>query len=271
MDTDLTAIKILNYLDAKIDDGICLAFSGGVDSALLLHFLAQCQGEDTNVLAVTFDTALHPPADFELTGCLAELYNVQYLALQVDILSDETLRHNPVDRCYRCKKTLFTQLKTVAARANIRWIVDGTNADDLGKYRPGIKALQELEICSPLAELGITKAEIRKLAQKVLLPVANRPSTPCMATRFPYGALLDRAIIPKLIAGENLLKGLGIETVRLRYYDGLVRIEVMETDFCRLLSHKAEIITGLKKLGFHYVTLDLEGFRSGSMDHTLFN
>lgn len=271
MDTDLLAVKIMHYLDAKIDDGICLAFSGGVDSALLLHFLAECQGDDTNVLAATFDTPLHPQDDFELTRCLANLYEVRHVALRADVLDDEHLAQNPVDRCYRCKKMLFAKLKDVAAAEHIRWIMDGTNADDLQQFRPGIQALKELHISSPWAELGVSKEEIRKLAHKVLLPVADRPSTPCMATRFPYGARLDVAVMQKLAAGEKLVRDFEIGTVRLRYYDGLVRIEVDEKDFCRLLLHKNKIIAGLKKLDFRYITLDLEGFRSGSMDTMILN
>lgn len=271
MDTDLLAVKIMNYLDARIDEGICLAFSGGVDSALLLHFLAECQGGDTNVLAATFDTPLHSQDDFELTCHLADLYEVKHMALQADVLADAELVLNPVDRCYRCKKLLFAKLKEVAAAEDVRWIMDGTNADDLQQYRPGIKALKEFDISSPWAELGVSKADIRKLAHKVLLPVADRPSTPCMATRFPYGARLDVAVMQKLAAGEKLVRDFGIETVRLRYYDGLVRIEVEEQDFCRLLLHKNKIIAGLKKLDFRYITLDLEGFRSGSMDIMILN
>lgn len=271
MDTDLLTVKIMHYLDAKIDDGICLAFSGGVDSALLLHFLAECQGEDTNVLAATFDTALHPADDFELTRYLADLYAVKHLALPADVLSDGQLALNPVDRCYRCKKMLFTKLREVAATEGVYWIMDGTNADDMRQFRPGLKALKELKISSPWAELNVTKAEIRKLARKVLLPVADRPSTPCMATRFPYGARLDVVVIQKLADGEKLIREFEIDTVRLRYYDGLVRIEVEERDFGRLLLHKKEIIAGLKKLDFHYITLDLEGFRSGSMDSVILN
>ena len=271
MDTDLLAVKIMNYLDAKIDDGICLAFSGGVDSALLLHFLAECRNADTNVLAATFDTALHSKDDFELTRSLADLYGVRYLALYADVLGDWQLALNPADRCYRCKTMLFTKLREIAASEGFRWVLDGTNAGDLQQFRPGLKALKELEISSPWAELGVTKAAIRQLARKVLLPVAERPSSPCMATRFPYGARLDAAVIQKLIAGEKLVRELEIGTVRLRYYDGLVRIEVEEHDFGRLLTHKNEIVAGLKKLEFRYITLDLEGFRSGSMDVMLLN
>lgn len=267
MDTDLLSLKIRHYLKAKIDDGICLAFSGGVDSALLLYFLAECQNERSNVLAATFDTALYPKDDLDLTCYLAGLYAVKHLTLAIDVLTDGELALNPPDRCYRCKKMLFARLKDVAAQEGLRWLMDGTNADDMRRFRPGLKALQEFGVISPWADLGVDKAEIRKLALKVLLPVARRPAAPCMATRFPYGSRLDVNVIQKLAAGESLVKKFEIETVRLRYYTGLIRIEVEEQDFERLLRHKKEIVTGLKKLDFDYITLDLEGFRSGSMDN----
>lgn len=269
MDTDLLSLTIRHYLKAKIDAGICLAFSGGVDSALLLYFLAECQRDPAKVLAVTFDTVLYPKEDFELARYLADMYAVRHFPLMLDVLEDAELILNPPDRCYRCKKMLFAKLKEVAAPKGLRWLMDGTNADDMGQFRPGLKALREFDVLSPWAELGVTKTEIRALARKVLLPVAHRPAAPCMATRFPYGARLDEAVIQKLAAGERLVKEFEIETVRLRYYTGLIRIEVEERDFERLLRHKKEIVSGLKKLDFDYITLDLEGFRSGSMDNVI--
>lgn len=266
MDTDLLNLTIKQYLKAKINAGICLAFSGGVDSALLLHFLAECQSDAANVLAATFDTVLYPKDDFKLACYLADMYTVRHLTLRLNVLEDAELILNPPDRCYRCKKVLFTKLKEVATQKGLHWLMDGTNADDMRQFRPGLKALQEFDVISPWAELGVAKAEIRALARKVMLPVADRPAAPCMATRFPYGARLDEAVIRRLTVGERLVRKFEIETVRLRYYAGLIRIEVEEQDFERLLRHKKEIVTGLKNLHFNYITLDLEGFRSGSMD-----
>lgn len=266
MDTDLLSLTITHYLKAKIGAGICLAFSGGVDSALLLYFLAECQSDPAKVLAATFDTVLYPKDDLKSACYLADMYAVRHLTLALDVLGDEELILNPPDRCYRCKKMLFAKLREVATQKDLRWLMDGTNADDMRQFRPGLKALQEFDVISPWAELGVAKAEIRKLARTVLLPVADRPAAPCMATRFPYGVRLDGAVIQKLAAGERLVRKFAVETVRLRYYAGLIRIEVEERDFERLLRHKKEIVSGLKKLGFNYITLDLEGFRSGSMD-----
>lgn len=271
MDLHSLAAKITTYLDAKIENGICLALSGGVDSALLLYFLSRYRPEAFRVLAATFHTPLLPGEDFEVSAHLASLYHVQHQMLQVDVLEDRQLLDNPVDRCYRCKKLLFSKLGEVAGKSGIRWIVDGTNADDLHAYRPGLKALKELGVCSPWAELGVGKDTIRKLAKKMRLPVADRPSAPCLATRFPYGVRLDEGILQKLDAGEKEIRKRKVETVRLRYHDGLVRIEVPEGDLAQLLMNRTEIVSCLKELGFRFITLDLEGFRSGSMDKIILN
>lgn len=247
----------------KSADGICLAFSGGVDSALLLFLLSQKQAP---VLAVTFSTPLQPLEDAGLTKALAEKYGVAHLNAEIDVLKDKLLQNNPPDRCYRCKKALFLQLCNIAHGRGLKWIFDGTNADDLNVYRPGLKALKELGICSPLALAGLTKAEVRQAAEHFTIPVAKRPSAPCMATRFPYGAKLNLKMMRDLEKGEQLIKSFGIETVRIRYYDGLARIEIPPADFQKVLDNRPEIISGLKKLGLCYITLDIEGFRSGSMD-----
>ena len=266
MTVDEDEARVKKYLQAKIAGGICLALSGGVDSTLLLHYLARLRQNNEVVLAVTFETVLHPGKEHELAQSLARDYGIEHVLINKDVLSDPKMRFNPVNRCYLCKKKLFVHLKELAQKAGISWILDGTNADDLLEYRPGIQALRELEIASPWAELGIGKDQIRDLAQKVNLPVASRPAAPCMATRFAYGAELKADIIRKLHEGENSIKALGISVVRLRYYDGLIRIEVMPDDFARLIKYRNDIVALFKKLGFMYITLDMEGFRSGSMD-----
>ena len=266
MNTGEDEDRIKKYLQAKTAGGVCLAFSGGVDSTLLLHYLAALRLNSDLILAVTFETALHPEEEHELTGSLARHYGIEHIILKKDVLSDAEMRFNPPNRCYLCKKKLFVHLMDLAQKAGIRWVLDGTNADDLLEYRPGIKALKELEIASPWAELGIGKEQIRNLARHVNLPVASRPAAPCMATRFPYGAELRADVIQKLHQGENSIRELGIPVVRLRYYDGLIRIEVMPEDFGTLIERRNEVVALFKTLGFMYITLDLEGFRSGSMD-----
>ena len=266
MDIDEVESRVKHYLRAKTGDGICLAFSGGVDSTLLLHYLAEVRQGNAVVRAVTFETALHPEDEHELAHSLARHYGIEHIPVRKDVLGDDGIRFNPPDRCYLCKKKLFSHLKDLAQKDGIRWILDGTHADDLLEYRPGIQALSELGIASPWAELGVSKDQIRRLAQKVGLPVASRPAAPCMATRFAYGAELKADVIRKLHIGESSIQALGISVVRLRYYDGLIRIEVMPDDFRLLIEHKNAVIDLLKSLGFMYITLDMEGFRSGSMD-----
>lgn len=244
-------------------NGICLAFSGGVDSALLLYLLAQVKAP---VLAVTFSTPLQPQEDAGQAKALAEKYGIEHLTVCIDVLKDKALINNPADRCYRCKKSLFLHLGALARERRLEHIFDGTNADDLNVYRPGLKALKELGICSPLAQAAMTKADVRRAAEYFGISVAKRPSAPCMATRFPYGAKLDLNVMRNLEKAEQLIKSLGIETVRIRCYDTLARIEVPPQDFQKVMDNRSEIISGLKNLGLCYITLDIEGFRSGSMD-----
>lgn len=247
--------------------GVLLALSGGVDSALLLDMWAQAaEAEGFPLQAATFISPLQPEADASAARELAEKYGVPHRIVRVDLLADPVLRKNPPDRCYRCKKTLFETLRLLADEANLGRIADGTNADDLGQYRPGLRALRELNIASPLAEMGITKAEVRALAESRGVPAARRPSSPCLATRLPYGDELTAGILRQIDAAERFLKSAGFDVVRLRRHGNIARIEIPEKDFDRFLEQRARITAELKRQGFSYVTLDMEGFRSGSMD-----
>ena len=171
-----------------------------------------------------------------------------------------------MDRCYLCKKCLFRKLIAKAEELGARTVLDGTNADDLTVYRPGIRALRELGVISPLAELGITKAEVRQIAAEYGLSVSGRPSTPCMATRFPYGTELDYDMIRRVEEGEAWLRAQGFYNVRLRVHGGIARIEVDPESMTELVKIREELLKKMSGYGFDYVTLDLAGFRSGSMD-----
>lgn len=246
---------------------VCLAFSGGVDSSLLLGVLAAAAVRTgSKIYAVTFDTKLHPPCDLEIASRVAaELGGIHHV-ITVDELEQEAIRHNPANRCYLCKRHLFQELKRFAKEKQIPVIVDGTNEDDLHEYRPGIQALKELGIISPLAELYITKAEVKALAAAYGISVASRPSTPCMATRLPYDTEIDYEVLERIAAGEAFLRTLIPGNVRLRLHGHVARIEVDVDQLAALLNHRQQIIRAMKTRGFPYVTLDLEGFRSGSMD-----
>lgn len=244
-----------------------VAFSGGVDSALLLKMTKDASKKNNRqVYALTMQTMLHPTAEMEHTIHTAEEIGVKHQIISVDELLEAEMEHNPVDRCYRCKKLLFSRMKETAAEFGVTTILDGTNADDLKVYRPGLQAIRELGIQSPFAQAEITKEQIRMWAKEYGLSVSDRPAMPCLATRFPYGAELSYEKMHTVAKGEAYLHKLGFYNVRLRVYDDLLRIEVDSKELEQLLEKKREVVEKMKSLGYHYITLDLEGFRSGSMD-----
>lgn len=251
-------------------EDICLAFSGGVDSSLLLKVAADAvRKTGKRVLAVTFDTKLHPSCDLETAKRVAGELGGIHDVISVDELEQEAIRSNPVNRCYLCKRHLFETLKAYGEERGVRQIMDGTNEDDLHVYRPGIKALSELQVLSPLAAIHITKEEVKAIASGYGISVASRPSTPCMATRLPYDTEIDYGVLRKIEKGETYLRGLAGGNVRLRLHKDVARIEADAESLCGLIEKRGEITARLKELGFIYITLDLEGFRSGSMDVNL--
>lgn len=258
-------------LEAKMrelaGEDICLAFSGGVDSSLLLKVAvdaAACTGK--NVYAVTFDSRLHPSCDLEIARNVASELGGIHQVISVDELEQEEIRMNPTNRCYLCKRHLFQSLKDFAGSKGVHTIIDGTNEDDMHVYRPGIAALRELGILSPLAELHITKSMVKSMAADYGISVASRPSTPCMATRLPYNTEICYEALERIAKGEEFLRKNVNGNVRLRLHGDIVRIEVDEDSMLHVLQMRQEIISHLKELGFLYITIDLEGFRSGSMD-----
>jgi len=250
-----------------VSEDICLAFSGGVDSSLLLKVAADAAAETgKKVYAVTFDSRLHPSCDLRIARQVAGELGGIHQVMEVDELEQEDIRMNPVNRCYLCKRHLFMTLKKLAGEKGVRRILDGTNEDDMHVYRPGIRALKELGIISPLAELHITKEAVKGMASEYGISVASRPSTPCMATRLPYNTRIDYDVLDRIAQGEAYLRDVLPGNVRLRLHGGIARLEVDNEAFARLLDMRADVVRQLKGLGFTYVALDLEGFRSGSMD-----
>lgn len=259
----MQSLKLNKLLNEMMADGVCLALSGGVDSALLLALLSKADGK---LHAVTLTSALQGTCEIEAAKKLAADYNVPHTIIEIDVLSDEKVAQNSPERCYHCKKMLFSALVDFAKAKNLKWIADGTNSDDLLEYRPGLKALKELGVHSPLAETGLTKWETRQLAQSINLSIAKKPSSPCLATRLPYNTKITPEIIKKIEAAEDFIKSLGIDTVRVRTHNETARIELCREYFPLFLSKSGSVISKFKKLGYRYITLDLEGFRSGSMD-----
>jgi len=262
--------KLISKMEEYAAQDIVIAFSGGVDSSLLLK-LACKAAEKTGkkVYAVTVHTELHEMKDVEIAKKVADESGAIHMVIHMNELQDAGIENNPVDRCYLCKKYLFSELKKLAFNMGITTILEGTNEDDLHVYRPGIKALGELEIISPLADSQMTKEDVRKMASDYRISVANRPSAPCLATRFPYGTKLSYDLMERVERGETYIKAMGFYNVRIRVHGDIARIEVDEDSLEKFIQKRKEITSYLKNLGFVYITVDLEGFRSGSMDLNL--
>ncbi len=259
--------RLLALMEEYGRQDVCLAFSGGVDSSLLLKLAADsAAAHGTTVYAVTFDSRLHPACDLENARKVAAELGGVHVVVTVDELEMEEIRSNPPDRCYLCKKQLFGKLLEFAAEKQVSVTMEGTNEDDLHVYRPGIRAVQELGVKSPLAEAGLTKAEVKALAAEYGISAASRPSTPCMATRLPYGAELNYKVLKQIEEGEALLREMIGGNVRLRLHGDVARIEADGENLEKAVALRGQLISRLKALGFVYITLDLEGFRSGSMD-----
>lgn len=259
--------RLRNRMSELASEDICLAFSGGVDSSLLLKMASDAASRTgKRVYAVTFDSRLHPSCDLEIASRVAGELGGIHQVVKVDELEQEEIRMNPVNRCYLCKRHLFLALQALAKEKGVRRILDGTNEDDLHVYRPGIRALRELGIISPLAELHIPKCAVKSMAAEDGISVAARPSTPCMATRLPYNTRIDYDVLARIAEGEAYLKGVLKGNIRLRLHGEVARLEVDWDSFEKLSEIREDVVLKLKNLGFTYVCLDLEGFRSGSMD-----
>lgn len=257
--------KLHRMLEEYAKESVAVAFSGGVDSSLLLK-LAMEHTKDGNVYAVTMQTRLHPVREIESARRTAEEIGAKHLVVPVDELAEAGIADNPKDRCYRCKRCLFEKLRSRAEELGTGIVMDGTIEDDLHVYRPGVRALKEMDVKSPLAEAGFCKEDVRRLAAEYGLSAADRPASPCLATRFPYGTALTYESLGRVERGEDYLKSLGLYNVRLRVHGDIARIETDRKDFGKITLHGEAIAGYMKELGYSYVTLDLEGFRSGSMD-----
>lgn len=259
--------KLHEIMKKLTRENLAVAFSGGVDSSLLLKLaVIHAEEQGKKVYAVTANTELHPHGDLKIAVEQAKEIGAVHVILELNELKEADILNNPVDRCYKCKKYLFSSMVSMLPSWNAKNLVEGTNLDDTKVYRPGIKALDELGIISPLWKAEFTKSDVRRMALDYGITVAERPSTPCMATRFPYGTKLSGNKIMMAEKGEDFLKTLGLRNIRLRIHGDIARIE---TDICsldKLLYAREKITDYLKNLGYSYITLDLEGFRSGSMD-----
>jgi len=244
-----------------------IAFSSGVDSGLLCAAAWHALGE--RMLAVTVRSPLESEGDVASAEALAAQVGFPLRVLDYDDLADPKFVANPPDRCYVCKLARFRLLRELAAAEGFGALVEGSNADDLTDYRPGRRAVAETSTVSPLVELGFGKAEIRALARALGLGVWDRPSAPCLATRFPYGSPVTRDGLAQIAGGERYLHELGFRTVRVRHDGQVARIEVAPEDIERLAALREPVSSRLRSLGFRYVTLDLMGYRRGSLNEVL--
>lgn len=264
--------QLKKIMESYLNEDVVVAFSGGVDSSLLLRLACEAAKETKHtVYGILLHTMLHPSGEMESAKKVAEETGAVFKVLKIDELQNADIENNPLDRCYRCKKYLFQSILKEAEKLHANTVIEGTNKDDLNVYRPGIRAVKELGIKSPLADTGFTKEEVRRLAKEYSVSVFDKPSTPCLATRFPYGTLLSYEAMRQVEKGELFLREQGFYNVRLRVHGEIVRIEVDVKDIQKLTEKRERITEYLKKLGYTYVTVDLEGFRSGSMDVNISN
>ena len=249
---------------------VVVAFSGGVDSTLLLKVAYDTLG-DKNVLAVTALSPLYPERELEGVKKLIQTLGVKHRLIHSNELEIPGFSKNPPNRCYYCKSKLFGELLDLAKEETIPFIVEGSTLDDDKDHRPGRVAVQELGVRSPLREVGLTKAEIRELSRAFGLPTWDKPSFACLASRFPYGEEITGEGLKMVDEAEDFLFGLGFKQVRVRHYGNLARIEILKEEMAHLMedSLREKVVARLKGVGYSYITLDLQGFRSGSMNEVL--
>lgn len=261
--------KLYKIIEDLLKEKIVLAFSGGVDSALILKIASSLRQDENDVVAMFFKAPSSTEEDLINAKKLAEDFKVKLYIKDVDIFVDDHIINNSKDRCYHCKSHLFNQALALKEELGYGYVVDGTNTDDHKVYRPGLTALKDLGVVSPLNMAGFSKEMVRTLAADLGVSVAKRPSAPCLLTRFPYGTKITPAKLDRLEKAEAFIRDLGFIKFRVRDHSNIARIELTPNDFMDFIEHKDQVIKEFKNLGFSYITLDLEGFRSGSMDEGL--
>ncbi|HYA88406.1 MAG TPA: ATP-dependent sacrificial sulfur transferase LarE [Nitrospirota bacterium] len=261
----------LDHLKASLKEMgyAVLAYSGGVDSSLLLRVASEVMGP--HLIAVTAVSETYPADELRAAKEFARMLGVTHKVLQTNELASEEFVMNTPERCYHCKSELYAKLRAIADSEGISYVIEGSNTDDLNDYRPGRKAAKEFGLRSPLVEAGFSKADVRESARSLNLPAWDKPSLACLSSRIPYGIRITSEILQTIQAAEDQLRAHGFRQVRVRHHGEIARIEVTREDFAKLISSDVmeSITVAFKELGYTYVCLDLEGYRTGSMNENL--
>lgn len=248
---------------------VVVAYSGGADSTFLLKVASDVLGD--KVIAITGSSETYTPRELLEAKKNAKMLGVKHIVITTSELEDENFASNPPNRCYYCKSELFSKLVELAKQYELNYVVDGSNYDDLRDFRPGMKAAAQFGVRSPLKEAILTKEEIRTLSKEMNLPTWDKPPQPCLSTRFPYGAKITREKLSRVELAEEFLAGFGVKQLRVRVHDDIARIEVPREDMSIFLDEdkSKEIVDKFKALGYTYITLDIQGYRMGSMNEPL--
>ena len=246
---------------------VVVAYSGGVDSSLVLRVAADTIGKE-NVTAVLAFSETYPESDKLSAQKFVKKLGVKFITIRTSELDNPKFKKNPKVRCYYCKTELFSKIRQIAKTKNVKTILDGSNYDDLSDYRPGRIALKKFKVKSPLLENKITKTDVREISKSLKLPTWNKPQMACLASRIPYGTMITKDTLRKIDKAETFLRKFGFYNIRVRHYNNIARIEVSSEQINILLNKNTrnKIITAFKKLGYKFITVDIEGFRTGSMN-----